>query len=42
MQIEGKGKVPKLAEGYPQQENYLAKTDRKKGVYGNHVAHCLS
>ena len=38
MQIEGKGKVLKLAKGYPQQENYLPKTDCKKGVYGNHVA----
>lgn len=27
MQIEGKGEVLKLVNGYPQQENHLAKTD---------------
>lgn len=30
MQIKGNGDVLKLASGSPQQENHLAKTDRKK------------
>ena len=42
MQIEGKGEVLKLAEGYPQQETQLAKTDWKKGSMETIQLNCLS